>query len=42
MSWKETAEAFWTSWDTVFRSVEMAVEWGLEHRDLSGIIAIGC
>ena len=41
MSWKETAEAFHTSWDSVFRSVKMAVEWGLEHRDLDGIKAIG-
>lgn len=41
LSWKEVAEAFRTSWDTVFRSVEMAVTWGREHRDLSGITAIG-
>lgn len=41
LSWKEVAEAFRTSWDTVFRSVEMAVTWGHEHRDLSGIGAIG-
>ena len=25
LSWKETAEIFGTSWDTVFRAVEMAV-----------------
>jgi transposase len=41
LSWKEVARAFHTSWDTVFRSVEMAVDWGLLHRDLSGISAIG-
>jgi transposase len=41
MSWKETASAFHTSWESVFRSVEMVVEWGLAHRDLSGITAIG-
>jgi transposase len=41
LSWKEVAEVFATSWDTVFRSVETAVAWGLEHRDLSGITAIG-
>jgi transposase len=35
------AEAFKTSWDTVFRSVEMAVNWGLAHRDIDGITAIG-
>ena len=41
LSWKEVAKVFKTSWDTVFRSVKMAVDWGLEHRDLSGITAIG-
>jgi len=41
LSWKETAEAFQTSWDKVFSAVSMAVEWGLAHRDLSGITAIG-
>lgn len=28
LSWKEVAEVFNTSWDSVFRSVEMAVAWG--------------
>ncbi len=41
LSWKETAEVFRTSWDSVFRSVEMAVEWGREHVDLSGVRSIG-
>lgn len=41
LSWKEVAEVFHTSWDNVFRSVEMAVAWGREHMDLSGIEAIG-
>lgn len=41
MSWQDVAVAFNTSWDNVYRSVTMAVEWGLEHRDLSGIVAIG-
>jgi len=41
MSWKEVAEAFQTSWENVFRSVKMAVAWGLAHRDLEGITAIG-
>ena len=41
LSWKETADAFSTTWDNVFRSVKHAVEWGLAHRDLSGIEAIG-
>jgi len=41
LSWKETAESFRTSWESVFRAVKMAVTWGLEHRDLSNITAIG-
>jgi len=41
LSWKEVAEAFRTSWDSVYRAVTLAVEWGLEHRDLDGIEAIG-
>jgi len=41
LSWKEVAEAFHTSWDSVFRSVEMAVEWGRRHMDLTGIESIG-
>jgi transposase len=41
LSWKEVAEVFDTSWQNVCRSVEMAVEWGLSHRDLVGIVAIG-
>ncbi len=41
MSWKETAKSFHTSWDSVVRSVQMAVAWGLEHRSLTGVHAIG-
>lgn len=41
LSWKETAVIFSTSWQSVCRSVEFAVEWGLKHRDLKGIAAIG-
>ena len=41
MSWKETAKSFHTSWDSVVRSVKMAVTWGLEHRSLDGVRAIG-
>ena len=41
LSCKEIAEVFHTSWDKVFRAVEMAVEWGRAHQDLSGIEAIG-
>src|SRR5579862_8073478 len=41
MSWKETAEAFHTTWENVFRSVEMAVAWGREHLNLDGIQSVG-
>jgi transposase len=41
LSWKETAVAFRTTWEKVFRSVEWAVQWGLEHRDLSNVWSIG-
>ena len=41
LSWSEVAEVFHTSWGRVFRSVEMAVTWGLQHRDLEGVEAIG-
>jgi len=41
LSWKEVARVFGTSWDQVFRSVAMAVAWGRDHVDLTGIRAIG-
>lgn len=41
MSWKAVADAFHTTWDNVFSSVAMAVEWGRAHVDLSGVKSIG-
>jgi transposase len=41
LSWRETARVFRTSWEAVYRSVEWFVEWGLAHRTLSDIEAIG-
>lgn len=41
LSWSEVAVIFHTSWDSVCRSVEHAVNWGLAHRDLSGVTAVG-
>jgi transposase len=41
LSWSEVASIFRTSWDSVCRAVEHAVEWGLAHRDLSGLTAVG-
>jgi hypothetical protein len=31
LSWRETATVFQTSWESVYRSVEWFVEWGLAH-----------
>lgn len=41
LSWKETAESFHTSWDKVCDAVEYVVGWGLQHRTLESIRAIG-
>ena len=41
LSWRETATIFRTSWQSVFRSVKHAVQWGMVHRDLSEIEALG-
>jgi transposase len=41
LSWKETAEAFHTSWEKVFDAVEHVVTFGLENRKLGAVDAIG-
>ena len=41
LSWQETARTFQSSWESVYRSVEWFVEWGLAHRQLSGVESIG-
>lgn len=41
LSWREVAVIFGTSWDTVYRAVDYAVRWGLVHREMRGIQAIG-
>ena len=41
LSWKEVAITFNTSWEKVFHSVEYIVDWGLKHRSLDKIKAIG-
>jgi len=41
LSWRETARAFQTSWECVYRSVEWFVQWGLAHRKLQGVQSIG-
>lgn len=41
LSWKQTAIQFHSKWDTVFRSVKWAVDYGLANRCLKGVTAIG-
>jgi transposase len=41
LSWKETALSFHTSWEKVVQAVEYVVQWGLAHRELGPIRAIG-
>jgi transposase len=41
LSWQVVSRRFQTSWESVFRSVEMAVAWGRERLDLTGISALG-
>jgi len=41
LSWTEVGAIFQTSWDSVYRAVEHAVEWGLAHRDLSKVTSLG-
>ena len=41
LSWSEVGSIFRTSWDSVCRAVDHAVEWGLRHRDLSQVTALG-
>ena len=41
LSRKDVAVSFRTSCEKVFHAVEYVVQWGLEHRDLSDITAIG-
>ncbi|UCC29331.1 MAG: ISL3 family transposase [Phycisphaerales bacterium] len=41
LSWQDVASILTTSWDNVCRSVARVVEYGLRHRSLDGITAIG-
>jgi transposase len=41
LSWLEVATAFHATWESVYRSVQFAVEWGLQRRTLEGIEALG-
>jgi transposase len=41
LSWRQVSVMFHLSWESVYRAVEQVVAYGLAHRDLSGIGAIG-
>ena len=41
MTWTDVSKAFCISWDSVFRAVKQAVEWGRAHMDLTGVSSIG-
>lgn len=41
LSWQDTARCFGVSWECVYRSVQRVVAYGLSHRDLSNVNAIG-
>jgi transposase len=41
LPWEDVARFFGTSWNRVYEAVQWAVDYGLEHRDLTGIAAIG-
>jgi transposase len=41
LSWKETADIFKISWDSVFRAVKFVVDYGLANRSLDNVTEIG-
>lgn len=41
LSWKEVSRRFKTSWRKVCEAVTYVVQWGLQHRDMTNITAIG-
>ena len=41
LSWKETADVFRTSWESVYRSICWVVEYGLSHRQWDNVQQIG-
>lgn len=41
LSWQEVAHRFHVNWHQVFAAVQYVVDWGLAHRELSGVTAIG-
>lgn len=41
LSWQEVSRLFGVSWGTVRQAVAQAVSYGLEHREVTGVISIG-
>lgn len=41
LSWQETARRFHVNWHQVFTALSYVVAWGLAHRDMAGVTAIG-
>jgi transposase len=41
LSWTEVSRIFGTNWGVVYRSVQWVVEYGLAHRTLDGVLAVG-
>jgi len=41
LSLKETGMIFGATWDTVFRAVQWVVRWGIAHREIGNVEAIG-
>ena len=41
LCWQDVAHRFRVNWRQVFDSVRYVVAWGLAHRDVSGVTAIG-
>jgi len=41
LSWQEVADTFKTSWHSIYNSVRYVVEYGLAHRQLDNIEAVG-
>jgi transposase len=41
LPWSEVARIFETSWGVVFRAIRWSVDYGLAHRSLDGVMAIG-
>lgn len=41
LSWQEVAQRFHDGWDHLYGAIQSVVDWGLEHRDLINVTAIG-